>query len=58
MITQEILDSFVYQTIDGRWLVTDPTEFDQNMPGGYFETKELAEEAFKKYVEETGVTFE
>ena len=49
MITQEILDTFIYQTIDGRWLVTDPTEFDQNMPGGYFETKELAEEAFKKY---------
>lgn len=58
MITQEILDSFVYKTINGEFMVTDPTEFDQVIPGCPFATKELAEEAFKNYVTVNEITFE
>lgn len=58
MITQEILDSFVYETIAGEWNVTDPTEFDQVLVAGPFKTKEEANAAFIKYVKVNGITFE
>jgi hypothetical protein len=58
MITQDILDSFVYETLDGEFHVTDPTEFDQVVPGGPFKTKEEAEKAFTDYVKLQGVNFE
>lgn len=57
-ISQEIKDSFVYETLDGEWLVTDPTEFDQIIPGGPWKTKEAAEAALEKYVTDHSITFE
>ena len=58
MITQEILDSFVYETVSGQFEVTDPTEFDQTLIGGPFETKKAAEAAFIKFVEDHQIEFE
>jgi hypothetical protein len=61
MITQEILDSFVYETFvngGGEWNVTDPTEFDQVLVAGPFKTKEAAEAALIEYVKVNGITFE
>lgn len=57
MITEEILNSFVYETLNEGSSVTDPAEFDQNIPGCPFETKELAEQAFKNYVVANEITF-
>jgi hypothetical protein len=58
MITQEILDSFVYETLSGEWNVTDPTEFDQVLVAGPFKTKEAAEAALIEYVKVNEITFE
>jgi hypothetical protein len=58
MITQEILESFVYQTMDGQFMATDPGEFDQVIPGGPWGTKEEAEVAFTEYVKNNGIIFE
>lgn len=57
-VTQEIKDSFVYETVSGEWMVTDPTEFDQVIPGGPWQTKEAAEAAFDKFVIDNSITFE
>ena len=57
-LTQEIKDSFVYETFANQWFVTDPTEFDQLIPGGPWETKEAAEAALEKYVTDHSITFE
>lgn len=57
-IAQEIVDSFVYETMAGKFMVTDPTEFNQTIPGGPWSTKEEAEQAFKNYVNENQITFE
>lgn len=57
-LTQEIKDSFVYQTLDFEWLVVDPIEFDQTIPGGPWKTKEAAEAALEKYVIDNSITFE
>jgi coenzyme F420-reducing hydrogenase gamma subunit len=58
MITEETLNSFVYETLNEGWSVTDPADFDQNIPGCPFETKELAEQAFRHYVTVNEITFE
>jgi hypothetical protein len=58
MITQEILNSFIYETLDGQFMVTDPTEFDQVIPGGPWSTREEAEQAFNNYVQEKEIIFE
>lgn len=57
-LSQEIKDSFVYESLAGQWWVTDPTEFDQIIPGGPWETKEAAEAALEKYVIDNSITFE
>ncbi len=49
-ITEEIVNSFVYETMDGQFMVTDPTEFDQVIPGGPWNTREEAEQAFTNYI--------
>jgi len=56
MITQEILDSFVYETLAGSFVAIDPTEHDAII--GYHPTKEEAVEAFKQYVDKEGIIFE
>ena len=57
-ITAEIVNSFVYETIDRQFMVTDPTEFDQVIPGGPWNTREEAEKAFTNYINENQITFE
>jgi hypothetical protein len=39
-------------------MVTDPTEFDQVIPGGPWNTREEAEKAFTNYINENQITFE
>ena len=58
MITQEILNTFVYETLSGKFMVSDPLEFDQTIEGGPFETRELAESALIKYIKENEIEFE
>ena len=43
MITQEVKNSFIYETMNGEFTATNPTEFDQVIPGGPWKTKEEAE---------------
>lgn len=57
MITQEILDTFVFDTIGGASFgVNDPLEHDEII--GYYPTREEAEKAFIEYVEKEGIIFE
>ncbi len=57
MIQQEILDTFIFDTIGGeKFGVNDPLTHDEII--GYYPTKEEAEEAFKNYVEKEGIIFE
>lgn len=58
MITQKTMDSFVYETMDDQFMVIDPTEFDQVIPGGPWNNKEEAEQAFVKFVNENEIIFE
>jgi hypothetical protein len=57
-IAQEILDSFIYETVNGQFMATDPTEFDQVIPGGPWSNRNEAEQAFNNYVNEQQITFE
>jgi hypothetical protein len=57
-ITEEIVHSFVYETTDGQFMVTDPTEFDQVIPGGPWNAREEAVQAFTNYINENQITFE
>ena len=57
-ITEEIVNSFVYETMSGQFMVTDPIEFDQTIPGGPWNTREAAEQAFTTYISENEITFE
>lgn len=57
-ITEEIVNSFVYETMSGQFMVTDPIEFDQTIPGGPWNTREAAEQAFTTYINENEITFE
>jgi len=56
MITQEILDTFVYETLNGKFAVNDPTDFDQVI--GNFNTKIEAENALKEYIVIQKIEFE
>ena len=56
MVTQEILDTFVYETPAGSFVAINPTEHDAIIV--YCKTMEEAVEAFKVYVEKEGIIFE
>ena len=57
MIQQEILDTFIFDTLGGeKFGVNDPMAHDEII--GYYPTREEAENAFKEYVEKEGITFE
>ena len=56
MIHQEILDTFVFETINGQFGVCNPTEFDQII--GYYSTKIEAENALKEYIVIQKIEFE
>lgn len=57
MVTQEILNTFVFDTIGGeKFGVNDPIAHDEVI--GYYPTREEAEKAFIEYVEKEGITFE
>lgn len=58
MITQEIMDTFVYETANHQFMVADPTEFDQEIPGGPWNNKKEAEQAFVSFVNENEIIFE
>jgi hypothetical protein len=58
MVTEKIIDSFVYETMEGQFMVTDPTEFDQVIPGSPWSTKEDAEKALINFINENKITFE
>jgi hypothetical protein len=57
MVTQQILDTFVFDTIGGeKFGVNDPIAHDEII--GYYPTREEAEKAFIEYVENQGIIFE
>lgn len=56
MITQEILDTFIYQAKNGEFGVTEPVELDSII--GMYETYEEAEKIFREYVERENIIFE
>lgn len=56
MITQEILDTFIYQTKNGEFGVTEPVELDSII--GMYDTYEEAEKIFREYVEKENIIFE
>ena len=57
MITQEILDTFIFDTIGGMKVgVSDPLAHDEII--GYYPTREEADKAFREYVEKEGIIFE
>jgi hypothetical protein len=53
----KIYDTFIYETMNGQFMVSDPLEFDQVLVGGPFDTEEKAKEAFDAYVKENEITF-
>jgi hypothetical protein len=57
-LTDEIIDSFVYETMGGQFMVTDPTEFDQVIPGGPWNSKEEAVQSLTNYINQNEITFE
>ena len=56
MITQEILNTFIYQTKSGQFGVTEPVELDSIL--GMYNTYEEAEKKFREYVEKENIIFE
>ena len=57
MVQKEILDTFIFDTIEGeKFGVNDPLTHDEII--GYYSTREEAEEAFNQYVEKEGIIFE
>jgi hypothetical protein len=57
MITKEILDTFIFDTIGGeKFGVNDPIAHDEII--GYYPTRDAAEKAFREYVEKEGIVFE
>jgi hypothetical protein len=56
MVTQEILDTFVFFATRGKFGVNDPIAHDEII--GYYPTREEAEKAFIEYVENQGIIFE
>ena len=57
-ITTDIHKTFIYETMDGQFMATDPLEFDEVIPGGPWKTKEEAITAFEKYVQLHQIIFE
>ena len=57
MITTETYKTFIYETLDGQFLATDPLEFDQIIPGGPWNTESEAIAAFDKYVQAHQIEF-
>ena len=55
-VTQEILDTFIYETLNGGFGVIDPTASDEIV--GMFDTREAAEKAFIDFVEAQQIVFE
>lgn len=55
MISQEILDTFVYETLDGKFGVNDPLEYDTII--GYYDTKIEAENALKEHIVKEKIEF-
>jgi hypothetical protein len=55
MVHQEILDTFVFETLDGKFGINDPTEFDQVI--GYYNTKIEAENALKEFIVKENIDF-
>jgi hypothetical protein len=58
MITTETYKTFIYETLDGQFMVTDPLEFDQTIPGGPWNTEAEAIEAFENYIQLHQIIFE
>lgn len=56
--TNKIHKTFIYETLDGQFMVTDPLEFDQVIPGGPWNTHAEAVIAFEKYVQLHQIIFE
>jgi hypothetical protein len=56
MITQEILDTFVHETLDGKFEVSNPTDFDQII--GCYDNKVEAENVLKEYIIREEIVFE
>lgn len=56
MITKETYDSFIFLNENGKIEVIDPTDFDKSI--GEFETRELAEAAFMKSLEDNQIEFD
>jgi hypothetical protein len=57
MITQEILDIFIFDTIGGqKFGVNDPLAHDEII--GYYPSREEAEKAFTEYVEKEEIIFQ
>ena len=55
-LTQEIIDTFIYETMNGSFGVIDPTASDEIV--GIFGSREAAEKAFIDFVETQGIVFE
>jgi hypothetical protein len=51
MITTETYKTFIYETLAGQFMATDPLEFDQIIPGGPWNTEAEAIAAFDKYIQ-------
>jgi hypothetical protein len=51
----KIYDTFIYETMNGEFMVSDPDESDQVIMGGPFQTREEAIEAFDSYAEKNGM---
>jgi hypothetical protein len=56
MVEQEILDTFVYETLAGSFVAIDPTEHDGII--GYYETKTEADTAFNEFITRENIIFE
>ena len=56
MITQEILETFINETSDGKFVVNNPTNFDQII--GHYDIKVEAENAFKEFIIREEIFFE
>jgi hypothetical protein len=57
MITTETYKTFIYETVDGQFMVTNPLDFDQTIPGGPWNTYSEAVIAFEKYVQVHQIEF-
>lgn len=57
MITTKTYKTFINETLDGQFTVTDPLDFDQTIPGGPWNTEAEAIAAFDKYVQAHQIEF-